>query len=129
MGCVKTGAGMLADLRGLSIGGLPTYTICCVGDCGPFLAPLIRCAAPELVNKVDLGAASRARRRLAARPGQDTLGGGACFCCLRLSPFSSMRWALWARRSSTATAMVGLPMIPYQASTGSWLVTIVDRDS
>ena len=42
----------------------------------------------------------------------------------RLSPLSSIRWALWMIRSRMASASVGLPTISYQRSIGSWLVMI-----
>ncbi len=42
----------------------------------------------------------------------------------RLSPLSSMRWALWMIRSRMASARVGLPTISYQRSIGTWLVII-----
>jgi hypothetical protein len=42
----------------------------------------------------------------------------------RVSPWSSIRCALWMMRSRIASASVGLPTISYQWSTGTWLVTI-----
>ena len=41
------------------------------------------------------------------------------FCLRRLSPASSMRYALWTTRSSTASASVGMAMMSYQRSTGT----------
>lgn len=46
-----------------------------------------------------------------------------------LSPFSSMRLAPCTKRSSTASAMVGLPMCSCHSSTGTWLVTMVEAQS
>ena len=43
---------------------------------------------------------------------------------LKLSPLSSIRYAVWTNRSRIASAIVSSPMISYQLTTGSWLVII-----
>src|SRR5260370_36787499 len=44
-------------------------------------------------------------------------------------PFKASRWASWTRRSRMASARVGSPAVSAgcQASTGSWLITSVER--
>src|SRR5438034_6607412 len=44
-------------------------------------------------------------------------------------PFTASRWASWTRRSRIASARVGSPAVSAgcQASTGSWLITSVER--
>ena len=49
-------------------------------------------------------------------------------CFLRIeSPFMSMRWALWTRRSRIPSATVGSPTCSCQRATGSCEVRIIDR--
>ena len=43
------------------------------------------------------------------------------------SPFISMRWALWTRRSRMPSATVGSPICSCQRATGSCEVRIIDR--
>ena len=43
------------------------------------------------------------------------------------SPFISMRWALWTRRSRIPSATVGSPICSCQRATGSCEVRIIDR--
>jgi hypothetical protein len=51
-------------------------------------------------------------------------------CRLRMeSPFKAILYALWTSRSRIASARVGSPIAACQCSTGSWLVTIVARQS
>ncbi len=47
-------------------------------------------------------------------------------CLRRLSPLSSIRYALCGMRSRMASARVGLPTTFYQRSIGTWLVMIND---
>ena len=102
---------------------------CVFRRCRPGIPTLIRASfQSDAAHHSDLIAPGvvSSRRSVLVMSWWRCRGQAGARCLRRLSPFSSMRWALWMNRSRMASASVGLPTMSCQRSTGTWLVMISD---